>query len=76
MKLYEIANGKRKGKTFACIYLWTNLINGKHYVGQTQNFYNRMMQYKNGYRNEYLDKAIEKCRLFPCKYKRNICCIR
>lgn len=60
MKLYEIANGKRKGKTFACIYLWTNLINGKHYVGQIQNFYNRMMQYKNGYRNEYLDKAIEK----------------
>lgn len=46
MKVNEINN--KKDFCFSCIYLWTNLINGKTYVGQTQNFYNRVMQYKRG----------------------------
>lgn len=46
MKIYEINNKKRY--SFNCIYLWTNLINGKVYVGQAQNFYERMLKYKNG----------------------------
>lgn len=45
MKIYEI-NDKQKF-SFSCIYLWTNNINGKVYVGQTQNFYQRMRQYMN-----------------------------
>lgn len=60
MKLNEIIDGKRKEKQFSCIYLWTNLQNGKHYVGQTQHFYDRMTQYANGGANKYLHNAIEK----------------
>lgn len=45
---------------FSCIYLWTNEINGKHYVGQTQCFYNRMMDYKNGKATPYLNNAMKK----------------
>lgn len=60
MKLYEILDGKRKEKTFSCIYLWTNLVNGKHYVGQTQHFYDRMAQYKNGGATKYLKNAMNK----------------
>lgn len=60
MKLNEILDGNRKDKMFSCIYLWTNLINGKHYVGQTQHFYNRMTNYKNGRATPYLKAAIEK----------------
>lgn len=58
MKLYEI-NSKKK-YDFSCIYLWTNLINGKKYVGQAQSFYNRMSQYKLGYFNNYMKHAIKK----------------
>lgn len=58
MKLYEI-NSKKK-YNFSCIYLWTNLINGKKYVGQTQAFYNRMSQYKYGAFNTYMKHAIDK----------------
>lgn len=46
MKLYEILDGNRKEKSFSCIYKWTNLVTGKVYIGQTQNFYNRMVQYR------------------------------
>lgn len=60
MKLYEIVDGKRKDKLFSCIYLWTNLVNGKHYVGQTQQFYDRMAQYKKGRATKYLKNAIAK----------------
>lgn len=60
MKLYEIVKSDKKNLSFSCIYLWTNLINDKHYVGQTQNFYNRMRQYYNGGANKYLKSAIEK----------------
>lgn len=58
MKLYEIT--KKKEYEISCIYLWTNLVNNKHYVGQTQNFYNRMKQYASGMYNPYMKNAIEK----------------
>lgn len=60
MKLNEIIDGNRKGKQFSCIYLWTNLKNGKHYVGQTQHFYDRMRQYLSGGATKYLRNAIAK----------------
>lgn len=60
MKLYEILDGNRKEKLFSCIYLWTNMINGKHYVGQTQHFYDRMAHYKNGGATKYLKNAMNK----------------
>lgn len=60
MKLYEIFDGNRKDKMFSCIYLWTNEINGKHYVGQAQHFYNRMMVYKNRGATPKLQNAINK----------------
>lgn len=57
MKLYEINNKKKYD--FSCIYLWTNLVNGKKYVGQTNCFKNRMAQYRNGSFNVRMRKAIE-----------------
>lgn len=60
MKLYEVFNGNRKDKMFSCIYLWTNEINGKHYVGQAQCFYNRMATYKNKGATPKLQNAIDK----------------
>lgn len=60
MKLYEICDGNRKDKMFSCIYLWTNEINGKHYVGQTQSFYNRMKQYQQGHGTPFIKNAINK----------------
>lgn len=58
MHLDEINSQKRF--SISCIYLWTNTINGKHYVGQAHNFYNRMCQYKIGKFNKYMKHAIEK----------------
>ena len=60
MKLYEILDGKRKEKSFSCIYKWINLVNGKVYVGQTQNFYNRMVQYHTKGATPKLQNSIEK----------------
>lgn len=60
MKLYEILDGKRKEKMFSCIYLWTNLINNKKYVGQAQSFYNRMTTYKTKGATKFLQNAIKK----------------
>jgi group I intron endonuclease len=60
MKLYEILDGKRKEKMFSCIYLWTNLVNDKHYVGQTQHFYDRMYMYKTSGATKILQNAINK----------------
>ena len=60
MKLYEILSDNKKDYEFSCIYLWTNLVNGKHYVGQTQNFYSRMYQYNKTHGNKYLKNAISK----------------
>ncbi len=59
MKLYEILSDK-ENYNFSCIYLWTNLINNKHYVGQTQNFFQRMKQYNKTHGNKYLKNAIDK----------------
>lgn len=58
MKLYEISGNTKYD--FSCIYLWTNLVNGKKYVGQAQSFYNRMGQYKYGKFNKHLQYAIKK----------------
>lgn len=58
MHLNEI--NSRKRFSFSCIYLWTNTINGKHYVGQAHNFYDRMSQYKKGHFNKYMKQAINK----------------
>lgn len=58
MKINEI--NSKKNFSFSCIYLWTNLINGKHYVGQASNFYNRMSSYKKLRTNKYLKNAFEK----------------
>lgn len=61
MKLFDVLDGKRKPKCFSCIYLWINMINMKVYVGQTQNFYNRMCQYKNGSESDrVIGKALAK----------------
>ena len=58
MKLYEI-NSKKK-YDFSCIYLWTNLINGKKYVGQTTCFYRRMKCYRCSFPNDYMKHAVNK----------------
>lgn len=58
MNINEI--NSKKEFDFSCIYLWTNTINNKHYVGQARNFYNRFSQYKNGKFNKYMKNAILK----------------
>lgn len=59
MNIYEINN--KEHFNFSCIYLWKNLINGKIYVGQTQNFYERMNQYRRGNdKQRLIGKALEK----------------
>lgn len=58
MKLYEI--NKKKEYDFSCIYLWTNLVNGKKYVGQTTCFHRRMKTYRYTYPNAYMEHAVEK----------------
>ena len=58
MKLYEI--NKKKEYNFSCIYLWTNLVNGKKYVGQTTCFYRRMKTYRYTYPNAYMEHAVNK----------------
>ena len=58
MKLYEIDNKKKYD--FSCIYLWTNLVNGKKYVGQTTCFHRRMKTYRYTYPNAYMEHAVNK----------------
>ena len=58
MKLYEINN--KKEYDFSCIYLWTNLVNGKKYVGQTTCFHRRMKTYRYTYPNAYMERAVNK----------------
>lgn len=58
MKLYEI--NKKKEYHFSCIYLWTNLVNGKKYVGQTTCFHRRMKTYRHTYPNAYMERAVNK----------------
>ena len=58
MKLYEI--NKKKEYNFSCIYLWTNLVNGKKYVGQTTCFHRRMKTYRYTYPNAYMEHAVNK----------------
>ena len=57
MKLYEINN--KKEYDFSCIYLWTNLVNGKKYVGQTSCFASRMSHYRSGRFNDRMKKDID-----------------
>ena len=56
MKLYDISNSEKNN--FSCVYMWTNLVNGKKYVGQTQCFGQRMARYRCGYRKTNIEKAI------------------
>ena len=58
MKLYEINN--KKEYDFSCIYLWTNLVNGKKYVRQTTCFHRRMKTYRYTYPNAYMEHAVKK----------------
>ena len=59
MKLHEITN--RKKFKFSCIYKFTNLVNGKVYIGQTQDFGMRMTRYKgNNFTNPHFSYAVEK----------------
>lgn len=58
MKLCEINDTVKYN--FSCIYLWENINNGKKYVGQTRNFYNRMSQYRQGFFNRYMKNAVNK----------------
>lgn len=59
MKIYEVLNDKQKF-SFPCIYLWTNLVNNKVYIGQTQNFYQRMQQYYSKREKRYINLALSK----------------
>lgn len=58
MKLHEIRNSKEFD--FPCIYMWTNLISGKKYIGQTQNMGMRFKAYKKGNFNPYMLRAVYK----------------
>ena len=58
MKIEEINN--KAEFSFSAIYLWTNLINNKKYVGQAQNFYDRMQDYASGQED---DRVIGKAML-------------
>lgn len=58
MKYYEITQTDEFA--FSAIYLWTNLIDGKHYVGQAQNVGVRFSLYRRGHFNPYMKRAIEK----------------
>lgn len=59
MKIYEILNDKQN---FNCsgIYLWTNLINSKVYVGQAQDLYQRMQKYFGGREKRPINFALSK----------------
>lgn len=56
MKLNDV---KTKENEFSCIYMWENLVNGKKYVGQAQNFRRRMYAYQKGQFNLYMKSEIE-----------------
>ena len=43
--------------------MWENLVNGKKYVGQAQNFRKRMYAYQKGQFNLYMKSEIEEYRL-------------
>ena len=58
MKCYEIKHIKKF--QYSCIYLWTNLINNKKYVGQTQDLGERFVRYNKGDFNDYMKKAVNK----------------
>lgn len=58
MHIKEI--NSKKNFAFTAIYKWTNLINHKIYIGQTRNFYNRMMAYRNGAFNRHMKHAVNK----------------
>lgn len=59
MKIEEI--NSKADFSFSAIYLWTNLINNKKYVGQAQNFYERMQDYTSGQEDDrVIGKAILK----------------
>lgn len=58
MKLYDISNSEKNN--FSCVYMWTNLVNGKRYVGQTQCFGRRMAQYRCGRFNIAMGKDFDK----------------
>ena len=58
MNIYDI--NSLKNFNFSCIYLWTNMINNKKYIGQAHVFYIRMIQYRHGYFNSHMKSAIEK----------------
>ena len=46
--------------SFSGIYKWENEINGKVYIGQSINIYNRFLDYKKGRFNPHMKSAINK----------------
>lgn len=44
--------------SFSGIYKWENEINGKVYIGQSTNIYNRFLDYKKGRFNPHMKSAI------------------
>lgn len=59
MNINDINN--KNDYNFTCIYLFKNLINNKVYVGQAQNFYNRIKCYRNGREdNRLIGNALKK----------------
>lgn len=56
MKLNDI---KPEACEFSCVYMWENLINHKRYIGQTDNFGRRMLQYSCGHFNKYMAEEVK-----------------
>lgn len=69
---YDLNKVVDKKEKISAIYVFTNMINGKQYVGQTVDLHRRIKDYKHSKKeNRLINKAIKKYRIenFNLKYK-------